>query len=70
MKAPEGECTVWDSIHDQFLEGETNSGELTIDIPPDEALVLVFVPKGTTLTSRHGKLMADGVVIDYSTLTP
>ncbi len=70
LKAPEGECTVWDSIHDQFLEGETNSGELTIDIPPDEALVLVFVPKGTTLTSRHGKLTADGVVVDYSTLRP
>ncbi|MFM7977254.1 MAG: DUF1559 domain-containing protein, partial [Pirellula sp.] len=36
-----------------------NSGDLTIEIPADEALVLIFVPKGATVASRHGKLMAD-----------
>jgi hypothetical protein len=39
---------------------------MQIEIPSDTALVLVFVPSGATLASGHGKLTADGIIIDYA----
>jgi len=66
LKAPQGEYSVWDTIHDQFLEKSPKNGDFEVEVPADDALVLVFVPSGTTLASGHSKLTADGVVIDYT----
>ena len=66
LKAPIGLYSVWDTIHDEFLEQSSSNGDLKIEIPADTALVLVFVPSGATLANGHGKLTADGIIIDYA----
>ena len=66
IQTPAGEYSVWDAIHDTFLAQSPEDGKLTLELPADEALVLVFVPRGATLISGHGRLSTGDVVIDYA----
>ncbi|MFN6398619.1 MAG: hypothetical protein ACK449_01760 [Planctomycetota bacterium] len=65
MQATPGEHLVWDTIRDQFLIAVPEQGNLTLDVPADDALVLVFVPKGALLVRGHGRLIADEIIVDY-----
>jgi hypothetical protein len=42
------------------------SGNATIDIPAKSSLLLVEIPVGSELTKADGRLLANGIVIDYS----
>lgn len=65
MQATPGEHFVWDTIRDQFLIAVPEQGNWTLEIPADDALVLVFVPKAALLVRGHGRLIADEIVVDY-----
>jgi hypothetical protein len=39
--------------------------QVSLEVPADNALVLVFVPKGASLVRGHGRLIADEIVVDY-----
>ena len=41
------------------------TGKTPLRIPPDSALVIVLVPSGKILSRQAGKLLIDGVVVDY-----
>jgi len=64
-----GRYTVWDTVHNVELKGESSGGKLQIDLEADDAVVFVLIPKGTTIFRSNGRLIAEGTVVDYSVPT-
>jgi hypothetical protein len=60
-----GEYLAWDTVHDVMLSDQVKVGKLRVEIPPDEAVVVVLIPIGKTPTKSNGRLVADDTVIDY-----
>jgi len=55
----------YDAVTNQFLT-QSVSGQTTISIPADEALLLVLVPAGGTIIYAEEKMLVNGIVIDYN----
>ena len=55
---------VYDAVNREILlRGAT--GPVKIELPADNARLLVYVPAGPKYTVADGKLLANGVVVDY-----
>ena len=55
---------VYDAVNRKILHREV-TGEIVIDIPGDQALLLVYVPAGCKFSKANGRLSANGIVVDY-----
>lgn len=55
---------IYDALSETFIKSGV-SGEVTIALPADEAVMLVWVPSGAELRTEKNKLLANGVIIDY-----
>lgn len=60
----DGPVNLYDAVRGIFV-GREATGETTIVIPPDEAVVLVAVPAGARTSLEGNRLMANGVVVDF-----
>ncbi|WP_409966254.1 hypothetical protein PIECOFPK_00102 [Mycovorax composti] len=56
---------LYDCVSGQFI-ARNIKGKKKISIPAKEAMVLVQVPSGASITKQNGKLYADGIVINYN----
>ncbi|MCG2717112.1 MAG: laminin G, partial [Candidatus Marinimicrobia bacterium] len=56
---------LYDAVNNEFLV-HSASAQTLITIPAVEALLLVFVPAGGTITYEEEKMLVTGVVIDYN----
>jgi hypothetical protein len=64
LTLPPGSHDVYDAISETTLVTGA-SGTTTVTVKTDEAVLLTYVPAGTTLTPDEGKLYANGRIIDY-----
>lgn len=64
LTLPAGSHDIYDAISQTTLVTGA-SGTTTITVKADEAVLLTYVPAGTTLTPEEGKLYANGKVIDH-----
>ena len=60
---------LYDAVNNEFLVLGV-SARTSITIPADEALLLVLVPAGGTITYTEEKMLVDGVVVDYNSGEP
>lgn len=56
---------IYDAVSNQFIK-QSVSGEVEILIPEDNAMILTLVPTSALLTEKQDHLLANGVVIDFS----
>jgi len=56
---------LYDAITNDFLTQGVSASTL-ISIPADEALLLVQVPAGGTITYEEEKMLVDGIIVDYN----
>lgn len=66
LRVEEGQFQAWDTAHNEMLSSHVTHGKLSVEIEPDDAIVVVLIPKGIPLTKSHGRLIADDTVVDYS----
>jgi hypothetical protein len=59
-----GVVNLYDAAGNTFLLSGV-SGSTTITLPPDAAVVLVVVPSGGLVTYDIGRMLINGVVVDY-----
>lgn len=59
-----GHVDLYDAVQGRFITRGV-SGTAGLSLTPKGAAVLVAVPAGATIQQKDGKLLADGVVIDY-----
>jgi len=55
---------IYDVVTESFLALNV-SGEVTLDIPADQAVSIVLSPADGTITYEKNKMLIDGVVVDY-----
>ncbi|MBS1490343.1 MAG: T9SS type A sorting domain-containing protein [Bacteroidetes bacterium] len=55
---------IYDALSQQVIKTSATSSSL-ITIPSDQAMMLVYVPAGSSLTNLSGKLYANQKIIDY-----
>ncbi|MBT1689290.1 LamG-like jellyroll fold domain-containing protein [Dawidia soli] len=60
----DGSYDVYDAIRETVV-AQGVSGNATISIAADEAVLLTYLPAGTETTARDGMLYAGDVVVDY-----
>ncbi|MBU1064794.1 T9SS type A sorting domain-containing protein, partial [bacterium] len=56
---------LYDAIKNKFII-QSAAAQTLVTIPTDEALLLVLVPAGGTITYEEEKMLVNGVVIDYN----
>lgn len=56
---------IYDAVSSSFIQYSA-SGTTAINIPADNALILVMVPAGSDIQSNLNKTYAEGIVIDYN----
>ncbi|HEX5168674.1 MAG TPA: LamG-like jellyroll fold domain-containing protein [Cyclobacteriaceae bacterium] len=59
-----GSYRIYDAISETVL-AENVSGDIALNINPDEVIMLTFLPAGSTITVKGNKLYVDEHVIDY-----
>jgi hypothetical protein len=59
-----GHYDVYDAIREAVVVHDA-TGNTTISIPANEAVLLTYLPAGTVTAARAGKLFAGEVVVDY-----
>lgn len=64
LTLPTGSHDVYDAISETVIASAV-SGTTAINVKTDEAVMLVYVPAGTSLTEEGGKLYANDIVVDY-----
>ncbi len=64
LNLPAGSHDIYDAISEQVIASGV-SGTTQVTVKADEAVLLVYVPAGTTLTEDEGKLYANNKIIDY-----
>ncbi|HET9055142.1 MAG TPA: hypothetical protein VFM90_13270, partial [Cyclobacteriaceae bacterium] len=64
LTLPAGSHDIYDAISEAVIVSGA-SGTATVTVKADEAVLLVYVPAGSSLVDVNGKLMADGKVVDY-----
>jgi hypothetical protein len=60
---------IYDAVNNEFLVRGV-SARASITMPADEALLLVLVPAGGTITYAEEKMLVDGVAVDYNSGEP
>lgn len=60
-----GSCDIYEAVSNTFIKLSV-SGTTTIEIPPDNALVVVMVPSGSSIQYSLNRTYAQGIVIDYN----
>ena len=60
-----GQVDVYDAISNQFLTQNVN-GTVSINIPADQAVLLVFVPSGGIIEYRFDQMLVNNVVVDFN----
>jgi hypothetical protein len=55
---------VYDTVSRRFVARNAR-GIVRVDLPADQAAVLVHIPSGSKLDMKNGKFVAGGVVVDY-----
>ena len=60
-------CDLYDTVASAFVKKGV-SGKTTLEIPARGACVIVMAPAGGNQTRQGGKLLIDGVVVDYGEL--
>jgi hypothetical protein len=61
-----GDYIAWDTVRNVELSNDVSGGTLRVSVEADEAVVVVLIPKGAAISRSHGRLIADGAVVDYS----
>lgn len=56
---------IYDTVKNRVVARNV-TGQITVAIPPDEAVVLVVCPAGGDFTNEKGRIVNQGVVVDYS----
>jgi hypothetical protein len=64
-----GPYDIYDAASNSFLKNGI-IGSTTLTIPSDEAVVVVIVPTGGTITNDLDKMLINGIVIDYRSGLP
>ncbi len=64
LTLPAGSHDIYDAISETIIKTNV-SGTTTVTVKTDEAVLLTYVPAGTSLTEKAGKLYANDKVIDY-----
>lgn len=64
LTLPAGTHDIYDALSETTIKTSV-SGSTTITIKADEALLLTYVPAGTTLVAENGKLVGNDVIVDY-----
>ena len=59
-----GSCDMYEAISNQFLSRGVG-GSVNVTIPADQAVLLVFVPAGGSVSYHYDQMLVDGVVIDF-----
>ncbi|MFM7562184.1 MAG: hypothetical protein ACKO81_04020 [Planctomycetota bacterium] len=65
LKIESGEYRAWDTVRDLILSDQVKDGKLRVEIPADEAVVVVLIPIGKKLTKSNGRLVAEDIIVDY-----
>ncbi|MBU1098071.1 MAG: T9SS type A sorting domain-containing protein [Bacteroidetes bacterium] len=60
-----GNYDIYDAVTNSFLKNSV-SGETSISIPPDAAVIAVLVPSGGNLTYERNRTLLNGVVVDFN----
>jgi hypothetical protein len=60
---------IYDAVSNFFIQNNV-SGEVSIQIPADEALLAVIIPSGGTVTYNLNKTLVNNVVIDFNNGQP
>ncbi|HEX9615762.1 MAG TPA: LamG-like jellyroll fold domain-containing protein, partial [Bacteroidota bacterium] len=60
----DGTYDLYDMVSNSFIQTGV-SGVVSLSIPADAAVVLVFTPSGAPVTHDLTKILVDGVVVDY-----
>lgn len=55
---------IYDAISETVIRSAV-TGNVLIDISAGEAMILVYLPQGSTLESNHGKLYTGDTIVDY-----
>lgn len=55
---------IYDVISETFI-AQNVSGQISIDIPADQAMSIVLAPAGGSITYEKNKMLIDGVVVDF-----
>lgn len=64
LTLPSGSHDIYDAISEEVIVSNA-SGTSTVTVKADEAVLLVYVPAGSTLTPEDGKLLANNNVVDH-----
>lgn len=56
---------IYEATNNEFIQRGV-TGTISLTIPPDAALLTVLIPAERNASYQAGKLMVDGIVIDYS----
>jgi hypothetical protein len=65
LNVGQGQHDIYDAISKAFLISNT-TGNSSITIPPNSAVIAVITPAGGTLTYNLNKTLSNGVIIDYN----
>jgi hypothetical protein len=66
LRVEEGEFKAWDTVHDKALSQHVTDGKLRVEIEPDDAIVVVLIPKEKVINKASGRLVAGDTIIDYT----
>lgn len=62
----DGPVDVYDTVANRTVATDVR-GKCSVELAPGQAAVLVFCPSGVKLEPREGRLLCNGVVVDYAT---
>jgi hypothetical protein len=63
---PKGNYVAWETVHNKIIHEHVDGETCSVEIEPDDAVVVVLVPNSKEMIKAHGRLVADEVVIDYA----
>ena len=66
LRVEEGEFKAWDTVHDKALSQHVTDGKLRVEIEPDDAIVVVLIPKEKVINTASGRLVAGDTIVDYT----
>jgi hypothetical protein len=66
LQVEEGEFKAWDTVHDKALSQHVTDGKLRVEIEPDDAIVVVLIPKEKVINTASGRLVAGDTIVDYT----
>ncbi|MBK7788221.1 MAG: T9SS type A sorting domain-containing protein [Saprospiraceae bacterium] len=58
------ETDIYEALSEKFI-AKSKSGITSINIPPNEAVMLVYCPAGGSISFIENRMMVNGIIIDY-----